>query len=303
MLTRSFETFAAASYQYQRSLQLRVAFGVLMALAMGALFFARPRQIEAGIVRSIAIGDLGTQPDGQYVKVSGMLNPDPTFQRYFRLATAYGSGYSGFVPLADPGASKVIQVEIDGLGAYGDNQASVLVGHVERGADGPPIYLVVGEPPRLRLARLLSDASAAVLLIGSVLTLLAVALRRAQYTLPALWDAPGHHAGAEAPALLWYGDLGRGFDDAMVRAEPARFVANIHEGRFESSHGAGLWSVSIRRLRRAHLFDVATRFGALPAMRMYFEDERGLTRVAVLAVNTAAARGALIELLGLIRNG
>jgi hypothetical protein len=46
---------------------------------------------------------------------------------------------------------------------------------------------------------------------------------------------------------------------------------------------------------------VASKYGALPAARLRFEDERGLLRHAVIAANTAQSRDAVLEVLSLIR--
>jgi hypothetical protein len=54
-------------------------------------------------------------------------------------------------------------------------------------------------------------------------------------------------------------------------------------------------------VRDAQLFDLATRFGPMPAVRLRFVDERGLYRRGVIAVNSLAARDAVIEMLTLIR--
>ena len=53
--------------------------------------------------------------------------------------------------------------------------------------------------------------------------------------------------GQRAPAvndtapLLWYGELGRQYDDVVLRNVPANFVAGIHEGKIESARVPGQW--------------------------------------------------------------
>lgn len=181
------------------------------------------------------------------------------------------------------------------------NAAATLVGYIEIGTgELPPFYLVVGDPPNVRLANLLARIGLGVMAGGALLLLLMLIIHKMNYALPALWQ----HSPAvvDAPSLMWFGELGRQYSDVVLRGESSRFVAGIHEARIEPSKPQRGWSVSIRRLRNAELFDLATSHGPVPAIRLKFEDERGLIRRGVLATNSIAARDAVLNVLALIRS-
>jgi hypothetical protein len=161
------------------------------------------------------------------------------------------------------------------------------------------MFLQVGYPPNVVLANILARLGVVILMVLVFVALLAWLVERLDYAMPLPWGKS--RQAQNAPALLWFGELGRQFNETYVRSQPATFNATPHEARFESARPRGLWSVSVRRLKSVQLFDVATPYGGLPAARLRFEDERGLQRRGVIATNSAASRDAVLQVLSLIR--
>lgn len=299
VLPRFLDAFAAACYRLRRSALARWIFILLAVLALGLTLFSRPGQVENQTIRDTVIGDISLASTGTYVRVSGVLDKAGAYRTSYNLGgvALYGSR---FIPLVAPGTPDAIWVLDENLPAADANVYVTLVARVMmgQGAQQPPLYLQVGYPPNVALANLLSRLGMALLFALIVAALIAWLIERLDYAIPLPWNtAPA----MDAPLLLWYGELGRQFNDVIVRSHPARFDATPHEARFESADPNSRWSVAVRRLKAVQLFDVATRYGGMPAARLRFEDERGLLRHGVIAVNSAALRAALLHVLSLIR--
>ena len=100
---------------------------------------------------------------------------------------------------------------------------------------------------------------------------------------------------------MWFGDLGKEYGEVVVREMPCDFAATVHEVRFDSQTPKLPWRVCVRRLRSAQTTSLATRFGPMPAARIHFEDERGLSRRAVFAANSITNRDQVLQVMCLIR--
>lgn len=298
-LARALDGFAAACYCLRRSALTRWIFILLIVAALGLTLFARPGQLESQTIRDVAIGDISIASVDTYVRVSGILDPAGAYRTIYNLGgfELYGSRY---VPLMAPGTPDAIWVADENLppgdaSGYVTLVAQVMMG---QGMQQPSLYLRVGYPPNVALANLLSRIGATLLICLVIATLIVWLVERLDYAIPLPWSArPAMHP----PALLWFGALGRQFDDVVVRSLPAQLSATPHEARFESTDATSRWSVAIRRLKRVQLFDVATRYGAMPAARLHFEDERGLQRRGVIAAGSPESRDAILQVLSLIR--
>jgi hypothetical protein len=289
---------AAACYTLQNNRPVQRLFVALSLLSVALFFFARPEQLEQQIVSNVSIGEITSAYDGRFVRVGGfMVTPDAYRARY-RLG---GSELldKGYTPLISVDETQVIWVA--GAEPVGDRAVSAyfvtLVAQVVRtqGDQQPALYLRVGLPLSVLLMRGLAWLSRVMLVMLLVLAVALWLVRRLDYALPLPWPAGQTPA---APPLLWFGSLGRPFSECVVRSRPVQLFLRPYEARFESANG---WGVSVRRLQRAHLFQAATRYGGLPAMRLHFEDERGLRRRGVLIANSVEARQALLQALSLIR--
>jgi hypothetical protein len=298
-LTRFLDAFAAACYRLRRSILARWLFIALAVLSMGLALFSRPGQLENRAVRDADLGSISLASVDTYVRVTGFFDPAGAYRTNYTLGSVelYGGR---FVPLVSPDLSVAIFVVDDGLPSTTPSEPITLVAQVMMGqGQQPPIYLQLGYPPNVVLANTLARLGTlvlAALLLGVFVIWL---VERFDYAIPLPWHVKT--PPAPAPALLWFGDLGRQYNDTVLRSTPAQFNATPHEARFESAESKGLWQVSVKRLKSVQLFEVASQYGALPAARLRFEDERGLLRHAVIAANTAHSRDAVLEVLSLIR--
>ncbi len=270
---------------------------LLVVLSLGLTLFARPGQLENQTVRDVAIGDISLASVDTYVRVSGILDPTGAYRTSYNLGgfELYGSRY---VPLVTPGTPDAIWVADEGLptrdsAAYVTLVARVMMG---QGAQQPTLYLRVGYPPNVVLANLLSRLGSILLFVLMAAALVIWLVERVDYAIPLPWNVG---LAVNPPALLWFGRLEQSPEATALRSAPAQFNATPHEARFESRQDG--WSVAIRRLRRVHLFHVATRYGGMPAARLYFEDERGLQRHGVIAAGSTESRDAILHVLSLIR--
>lgn len=298
-LTRFLDAFAAACYRLRRSNIARWAFIALAVLAVGVTLFSRPGQIENQTVRDASLSTITISSIDTYVRVTGILDPTGAYRTRYNLGgiELYGSR---FVPLASVDLVDAIFVADENLPSAAPGQPVSFVAQVVAGVGAqPPLYLRVGEPPNVVLANVLARAGSVLLAIILLIAFVVWLAERFDYAIPLPW--PVKTQPIAAPALLWYGDLGRQYNDTVLRSAPAEFVATPHEARFESAQPKGLWQVSIKRLRAVQLFDVASRYGPLPAARLRFEDERGLLRHAVIATDTVLSRDAVLKVLSLIR--
>jgi hypothetical protein len=293
------DAFAGACYRLRRSALLRWVFLALGVIALGLLLFSRPGAVENQSVREAELGSISLSSQDSYVRVRGVIDTAGAYRTQYRLGdiSLYGGRY---LPLVDTESFDMIFVADDGLPPYTPGMTVTLVGQVVLGTGAqPPYYLQSGYPPNVVLANLLARLGAVMLVALVTAALLALAVEQLDYALPLPWGRP--RQTQDAPALLWSGGLGRQFGETYLRNLPAKFNATPHEARFESAQPEVAWTVSVRRLKSVQLFDVATRYGGLPAARLRFEDERGLQRHGVIASNSASSRDAVVKVLSLIR--
>lgn len=298
-LTRFLDAFAAACYHLRRSILARWAFIALAVLAVGLALFSRPGQVENQTVRDADLSSITISSIDSYVRVTGYFDPTGAYRTHYNLGgiELYGGR---FIPLASVDLSEAVFVADENLPGSATGQPVTFVAQVMAGTGAqPPLYLQAGYPPNVVLANALARAGSVLLAIMLLLAFIVWLVERFDYAIPLAW--PVKTQTDSAPALMWYGDLGRQYNDTILRSAPAEFVATPHEARFESVQPKGMWQVSIKRLRAVQLFDVASRYGALPAARLRFEDERGLLRHAVIATNTSTSRDAVLKVLSLIR--
>lgn len=299
-IARYLDGFAAACYRLRRSFAARLAFLILMLIALGLTLFSRPGAAENSSVGAAQISDVSISTINTYLRLSGYLDPSRVYQTTYPLGGIQLRG-SRYIPLVSPQSLAEVYVLDEGLPAYEPGREVTLVGQIVAGTGAqPPLYLQIGYPPNVVLANTLARAGTYLLVLLVAALLIAWLVHRADYAIPVPWSSSaGVVAGA--PALSWSGDLGRQYNDVIVRNQPATFMATPHEARIESAEPKGLWSVAVRRLKSVQLFDVASRYGSLPAARIWFDDERGLSRRGVVATNSAASRDALLQVLSVIR--
>ncbi len=264
--------------------------------------FARPAQVENQSIRDAGIGEISISNYSTYVRVSGVFDFTRAYSTQYKLGdiNLYGSR---FVPFYEPGMFDAIYVIDENLPTRDPTRQATIVAQVLMGTGAqPPIYLQVGSPPNVVMANALARIGTALLVLVVVVALITWVIERMDYAIPLPWSANDEPENTESkPALLWFGELGRQYNEVVLRSQPAEFNATPHEARIDSANPKGQWSVSIRRLMSAQLFEVATPYGSLPAARLRFEDERGLQRRGVIAAQSTQTRDAMLQVLSLIR--
>ncbi len=296
LLVRLLNALAQGVYVLQHSRAVRLALAAIVALAVVVMALARPAQNEDTTVYPMLLRDITTTSVGRYVRVTGSLAPEAAYQTQF---TVLGIRLQGgrFIPMLGEGAYDPLFVLDEGLPPLPEGGAPVtLIGRIVPGTgQQPTYYLQPGDPPDIALMNSLARLGLVALVCIVAAFSLIWYVRRSDYAPGLPFASPAPAPGA--PPLLWFGGIGRPYGDVSLRQEPATFLATRAEALFGSARQPGAWTVTLRRLLSADTAVVATRYGALPAARIEFEDERGLRRRAVLATNSLPARDALIEAL------
>lgn len=296
-MLRLFDFIARACFwSDQRRLASLILTGLGL-LSLGLIAIGRPdppRQIQP---RDATVNDISSRDINQYVRVTGVLAPNKVRQVQFRLGSITLMG-SRYIPLITPGIFDPLYVLDESIpeGAFAGNPIT-LVGKIQAGANAkhPALYLEIGSPPNEYLLSQLAQVGLIVLSVLAVIFAIRWLVRRLDYALP-MWGAP--KTLATQAEVFWFGDLGRAFDNASARCVPVHISAKAAEAQLRLQGVEPTYlSVTIRRLGLAHLFNVATEFGALPAARIEFEDERGLRRKGTLAFTSPATRDVVLDVL------
>ena len=230
---------------------------------------------------------------GRYVRVTGRLDASRPYQTRLNLGPLELRGGEWVSLVALDGRDQV-WVTRDTLPA-GASGVITLVGRLTLGGgQEPPVYLDAGPPPDPESRDRLAAAGGAAALGVIALAALAWLARRADFAprLPAFAGA----VRADAPAFVWFGALIPGAPEPLLRNAPVQVATTRTEARIRGKD----WETAVRHARSAAPITVASRFGALPGVCLVFEDERGLTRRAVLASGSAASRDQLITALGFV---
>ena len=294
-LARGLDRVAAITERLHHSRAARLIFIALLAASALSLMLARPGQVENQIVREATPAEIGISSLGTYVRVTGILDVNGAYRTQYRLGIIQLQG-GRYIPLTVPDSFSAVYVLDEGVPSHTPGEFVTIVGQVVPGVGAQPtVFIQPGYPPDVVLAQTVARVGGVALAMLIGLALLGGGIRRLDYALPA--PSGASTTAHDAPDLLWFGSLGREYDDAIVRSAAVTFQATPFEGRLSGSD----WHVPIRRLRLAHLFTLATRWGSLPAARVWFEDNRGLHRRGVIAARRADVLDAVLQVLSRMR--
>ena len=223
----------------------------------------------------------------RYVSISGQIDRSNTRQVQNDVIGVQVRG-TRFVGLNVTGRDESIMVLDDNLpqaGADGNiNLIGIIRGQPDGAAQYPPYYLDPEKPVDIPLNNLLARLSLLIAVLTLLLLLGGWLVQRSNYALAGGRANDSDYAGP----VLWFGKLGSRFQNATARHVPVNPVQNGQETRLDALAAGQPWSVSIRRVQQQASTMIATAYGSLPAMRLTFEDERGLTRQGVIAGNQRA---------------
>ena len=289
---------AVACYWLHETRRARLLLWLMALSGMASLLFIRPGVVENAIVKTYKLSEVSVSTANIWVRVGGILLPVKGYQTRFDLGAVELRG-GRFSPMTHPDTTDPLWVLDEDLPEYRPGVPVTVSGVIRLGTgDQPAVFLQPGLPPNVVLANWVGRIGLAGLIISLVLSALAWLAHFAHYALPALTEAT---STAKAPTFLWFGDLGKEYGEVVVREMPCDFAATVHEVRFDSQSPKLPWKVCLRRLRTAQITSLATSFGPLPAARIWFEDERGLSRRAVFAANSITNRDQVLQVMSLIR--
>ena len=301
LVVYSLDRLARLCYMAGRSRWVKTGLFVGCVLAFGAFIWARTELNTDFTIKPIPASFTRSDLLNRYVQVTGSLLSDGAYEIRTPLLGIFWRNIR-FVPMSISGSSQSLLVLDEGLPQAPDHGTPVtLVGRVLLGEDEyPDHYLKVMDPPNPALFG--SLIWVCLIFIGG--TLLGVVInsqvRGADYVISMPFDKVSSAGGAlqaTQPFALWFGSLGAGYGDVVLRQIPVTLRAIPAEARLVPVHYPDTWAVMVRQLRTVHKTTVATSYGALPAMRIEFEDERGLIRKGVVAASSPATLAQVLDVL------
>jgi hypothetical protein len=300
LLVRSLDVLARLFYFAGRNRPFRMGVLACCALSVAGMAWSHSARAEDVTVYPTTVKALRATLRDRYVRISGQLETDGVLEVPATFALVL-SRVLRFVPLTDVGAREPFYVLDEGLPSGPARAARVtLVGKVLSGDDPQPsYYLKVTDPPNPALFGAVNSAGIVVVVLVLAGVLASWLVRRTDYAISIPFGIADARTGtnALAPQLLWFGSLGAGYGDVVLRQVPVSFKAIPAEARLTPAGYPDLWSVTIRKPRLVLYTTVATSYGPLPAMRMEFEDERGILRNGLVAVSNDRMRESVLDVL------
>lgn len=302
MIIRGMNRLSVMSYFSGRSRLVKtIIMGVFVA-AFAALFTMRSAIDADTTIYPLPPSNLRSTMVDRYVRASGTFLTDGAVEVRTRLLGVFDR-VMRFIPLMTPGVTEPLMVLDDNSPALraGSNTVT-LVGRILKGETREPdLYLNVTSPPS-KVPYKIIVALSVVLMCGVVFAvLLNWLVRSVDYaiTIPQILVdmAAKAQQPAKAPFLLWFGSLGGAYGGVVLREIPVSFKAIPAEARIVPVYQRDLWSVIIHRTRSARLMNIATSQGALPAVQLEFEDERGITRKGLVAASDHSVLDSMLSVL------
>ncbi|MCL5998642.1 MAG: hypothetical protein M1546_21675 [Chloroflexi bacterium] len=297
LLVRSLDGLARLCYFAGRNRVMRMSLLALCAVSIGIIGWARTARFEDTVVYTLTPNTVRSTLTNRYVSVSGQFVLEGVYETTTTIAGLISRSVR-FIPLNVAGDANPLYVLDEGLPQIIEKQTVTLVGKLLEGrAPGPNRYLKVMVPPSATLFDLLNGVSVALLSIVAAGVVLTWLVRKRDYVLSIPFGLADDATASTSPRLLWFGSLGAGYGDVILRQIPVSFRAIPAEARLMPTHYPDLWSVNIRRPWLVQHTVVATSYGALPAVRIQFEDERGIMREGVIVANKTPTLKAMLDVL------
>lgn len=271
---------------------LAVAAVIMMALN-------RPTSSQPPDLVEVPLDTITNERANTFVKVSGTLAPSRMIQTRVSMHIFSWNG-NRFIPMTAPGSPTSLMVlDANLLGDARTGAAPItLIGRVVQGrAPEPSVYLRVESLP---VENMLSPIAQVGMLLMAVLLLMGVVrwlIRRANYAIELIPLRP-HLPNVAPDLLLWFGSLGNEYNGFVLRQTPARLRTRTREAtfEFENTYDHAL-KASLRKLNDARETVVTCSHGFLPALKIWFEDERGLPRTATLVCGSRAFSHRVLDVL------
>jgi hypothetical protein len=218
----------------------------------------------------------------RYFNVRGQLKPEARYQSEAR-SGSFRFSASAYIPIQlDTRAEPIFVLDQD----IPSPKADGFVSFVARlnTANDPVVsyFLEVDSPTNVPLINRIANVGLVVAALTLLLLGMGLLVSRRDYAL-----ATGAlEAATTAPnnGLWWFGNLGARYQNASVREAPVQQNPAAHDFTLESL-GPDPWTITIKNSIHAQPTTIATTSGSLPALRLRFEDERGLLRQGVLVMS------------------
>ncbi|GEM_PF-2042415 len=306
LFVRGLSGLSKLSYVVGYSRLAKAGVLAILAIAIASVVVNRSARSEDLTIYPLPAAHLRATVADRYVRTTGSILINGAYQVQTKLIGVIESSLR-FIPFLPTDSPEPVILLDENLPVAGDDKTPVtLVGKFLRGDDAlPDYYLKVSDPPSLAPYDMLGWVSVILLglaLVGGVITWL---VRRVDYAIPipftAVANAEMQEAGAKKlgipPLLFWFGSLGAAYGDVVLREVPVSFRAIPAEAKLAPARERDVWSVTIHRARVVTLTTIATSFGALPAIRLEFEDERGITRDGLIAGNSRNVVDSILNVL------
>jgi hypothetical protein len=296
---RGLDWLARLCYMAGRSRYMKTSLFLICALAFGALVWVRTVRTYDYTIYNLTPRYIQATLINRYVRATGNLLYDGAYDVKSPLLGVFWQN-ARFIPMTIPGINQPLEVLDQGLPQNTPTNGPVtLVGRMLVGQDDyPDYYLKVMDPPSVALYDALAWLCLSIV-GGVILGLIAnLFVRHSDYAI----DTPfGMSDSADSnttnPFVLWFGSLGAGYADVVLRQIPVTFRAIPAEARLAPAGRPDSWAIMIRRLRMVETTIVATSYGALPAMRIEFEDERGITRKGLVAASNRSLMDQMLDVM------
>lgn len=293
------DRLARLCYMAGRSRFIKTGLFILCVLIIGVLVWVRTIRAYDYTIYPLTPRFIKATFVNRYVSATGNLLYDGAYDIRTSLLGVFWQN-TRFIPMSIPGSNQSLEVLDDGLPRSPQASSPVtLVGKILVGQDEyPDYYLRVSDPPNVADFDVLAWLCVLALVGVGAGVVINWQVRHADYAIDTPFGLTGSARKPQADLfVLWFGSLGAGYGDVVMRQIPVSFKAIPAEARLAPAHHPDSWAVVVRRLRLVETTTVATSFGALPAMRIEFEDERGITRDGVVAASTQKLMDQILDVL------
>jgi hypothetical protein len=291
---------ARLCYFAGRKRHFRTGLFLACVMSFGALAWTRNMLTQDTTIYPLPPAAIRATLVNRYVNATGRLVTDGGYEVKSSIAGLFWQTLR-FVPMITTGSNQPLSVLDDNLPAT-NGDVVTLVGKILEGqTEQPEYYLKVMDPPDMLTYEIVGWVCVTLLAIVFAGVILNWLIRRVDYAVTMPLGLANiqriYPAAKKNPLLLWFGSLGPGYGDVVLRQIPVSFKAIPAEARLTPAYYPDLWAIMIRRPRLVRFTTVATSYGALPAVRLEFEDERGITRNGLIAASSSRLLDTILDVL------
>jgi hypothetical protein len=281
-------------FRAHRSKVFTIATSLILLTCVALLAAARPNSQEDLKVYELNDNTSLASSIDHYFNIRGQLKPEARYQSQVRSGSFRFAGSAYVLIQIDTRTEPIFVLDQDIPAPKADGTVS-FVGRLSTVNDPVVNYfLEVDSPTNVPLINRLANIGMGVGLLTLLVLGMGALVSRKDYALStnaggaatARWAIP---SAQSSNGLWWFGNLGARYQNATARQSPVQLNTAAHNFTLESL-GKDPWTITIKRTTQTQPAYIATASGPLPALRLRFEDERGLLRQGVLVMSDEAAR-------------